>query len=232
MNPEKADLVIKIKSGMSDAHVSLTGEDGIVHHKTVSIEDLVTTLMASQTLSTGILPKNTRFFCGVPGKYQIGIETIARTRDFGLFSRSRYDVGDKQKVLRIPFPPCLFVFNVSNKRVASSRVFALKNPISTEVDCLYNFPFGNTYVESGSVCWGSAKLIVVNTPMNLISMVSVFFDSAFNGDLVGRSTWRSPKEKKIRDFWSLVNYLDGKETFPSELLYKSNIKLKQLIKGA
>jgi len=228
MNADKTDLVVKIKAGASDAHVSLN-KDGIVQHKTVSLEDLVAQLTASQKLSTGVLPRNTRFFNGTPVKYRIGLETIARTRDFGVFSRTREEVGEGKKVLRIPFPPCLFVFDVTSGQISATKVFALKHLISKKTDHLYNFPFGNVYGE-GRICWGQAKMLPIRAPMNLISMISVFFDSPFNGDLVNERTFRSPPGERIPDFWSLVNYLDGKEAFPDNLLYKSAVSLKTLMK--
>lgn len=228
MSLDNTDLVIRIKAGASDAHVSLT-KDGIAQCKTVALDDLISQLTASQKLSTGILPRNTRFFNGRPAQYRIGLETVARTRDFGVYSRAREEVGQGKKVLRIPFPPCLFVFDVTAGRVNATKVFALKNLIAKKTDGLYNFPFGNVYPE-GRVCWGSARLPQIKTPMNLISVVSVFFDSPFNGDLVNERTFKSPSGKRIPDFWSLVKYLDGKEFFPDNMLYKSHSSMSTLMK--
>jgi hypothetical protein len=228
MNIEKTDLIIKLKAGASDAYVSLAEEGGISQCKTVSVDDLIAALSASQRMSTGVLPRNTRFFSGSPVRYKIGLETIARTRDFGVYSRNRDAENRKQKVLRIPFPACLFVFDVNASKITEGKVFALKGFISKRDDTLYNFPFGNTYA-GGKVCWGSAKLPAIKTPMNLISAISVFFDSSFNGDLVGGRTWRPPPDKAISDFWTLVKYLDGKEAFPENMLYASNTKLRNVI---
>jgi hypothetical protein len=235
MNMEKTNLTIKLKAGASDAYVSLTEEGGTSQYKTVSVDDLIAALSTPQRLSTGVLPRNTRFFSGSPTRYKIGLETIARARDFGVFSRNRELENRKQDILRIPFPMCLFVFDISADKIQESKVFALSGSISKKDDTLYNFPFGNVY-HNGVVCWGgSAGLLPhIKTPMNLISAISFFLDSSFNGDLVTDRTWRSPgttRQETLSDFWSLVKYLNGKEIFPENMLVASTVKLTEIIKG-
>jgi hypothetical protein len=231
MRPKEtnSDLTIQIKAGSPDAIVSLKKENGTVEYKSVDLENLISALAATHKVNTGILPKNTRFFCGTLSRYRIGLETMPRMRDFGLFSRSVAAKGKKHRILRIPFPPCLFVFDVRTNKIRLSRVFALRGTLSRENDELCVFPFGNVYA-GGDICWGSANLPRIKTPMNLIGVISIFLDSAFNGDLYrGRTNLVYDDGSSVRGFWDLVKYLDGKETFPDRGLKTSTTKLQSLV---
>jgi len=228
MSVENSDLTIKIKSGASDAAISLIGQDGTSKHKTVSVDDLISVLTSTHKINTGILPRNTRFFSGSRSKYKIGLETIPRVRNFGVYSRSIADKGRKREIKRIPFPACLFVFDVNGEKIVRIKVFALRSFISQESDELYRFPFGNIYA-GGKVCWGSAELPKIKMPMNLISVISIFFDSSFNGDLFNGTGVRDDEGNRLGSFWELITYLDGKESFPDRVLRGSGSTLASLI---
>ena len=223
---DEKDFIIKMREGEGNAKITVV-KKGIVLHKTVDVSELIENLTKSHKISTGILPRNTRFFSGTKINYTIGMETLPRVRDFGVFSRVRAEENKKQKVMKIPFPPCLFIFSVKNGKLSHTEVHALSRKISTENEMLYYFPFGNTY-QDGKVCWGTAYPPSVKIPMNLISAVSTFFDSAFNGDLVSSYSWKQ-KGTLTSDFWSLIKFLDGKESFPQNMLNPTNKILKKVM---
>ncbi len=228
MNIEDSGLTVKIKPGASDATMSLTGKDGMTKHKTVLIDDLIAALTSAHKINTGVLPRSTRFFSGSRSKYRIGLETISRVRNFGVYSRSIADDGKKCKIKRIPFPACLFVFDINGTKIVGTKVFALRSFISQENDELCKFPFGNIYA-GGRVCWGSARLPKIKVPMDLIGVISVFLDSAFNGDLFSGTGVRDDEGNRLGSFWDLITYLDGKESFPDKMLRASSVSLRSLI---
>ncbi len=226
-----SDLTIKIPAGSAEAQVTLTNDKGIASHKTVMVDNLISNLTSSFRFSTGLLPVNTRFFSGTTTDYIIGIESPPRVRRFLQASYSRTASGKLPKELKIPFPTCLFVFEVRGGKVRQSRVFAMRTTPGREIDTVCRFPFGNTY-HDGKVCWGGNKLLPVNTPMNLVSAVAMFFDAPFNGDLFDGQTIRRSLDKEMKgtDFWSMLVYLNGKEIFPQEMLYDLKIQLSRLMR--
>jgi len=224
----KGDLVIRIPAGSSEAHVTMTNDKGIASHKTVIMDNLISSLTSSFVFSTGLLPNNTRFFSGTTSDYMIGIESPGRVRRF---LQTSYSMSGKMpKELSVPFPSCLFIFNVKGCKIIASKVYGLKGALHKETDSVCRFPFGNTYHHAG-ICWGSNKMPSISSPMSLISVIATFYDAPFNGDLYDGRTIRSPKgNDTVKDFWSALVYLNGKETFPLEMLYDMNIQLSSAMR--
>jgi len=221
-----SDLLIKIPNGSSEAKISLINEDGISQHKNITINDLISKLTASFKFSTGLLPNNTRFYSGSSTDYIIGIESPAGVRRFLKASRT----NKKPEALNIPFPNCLFIFNIKNSKIRWSKLYSLKRPAYVETDAMYRFPFGNTYSD-GRICWGNNKLKIVSSPIKLMEHIAMFYDAPFNGDLFDSETINYPtNSKNVNDFWSLLVYLDGKKIFPYEILKEMNIKLKSIMR--
>lgn len=217
-----SDLIIKIPDNSSEARITLTGRDGIKKHKSVNIDDLISTLNANNKISTGLIPNNTKFFSGTKNEYIIGIESPRRVRRF---IKANYE---KSVDLNIPFPVCLFVFNVAGNRIKKSRLYSLRGSLNSETQSLYRFPFGNTY-EDGKICWGNNSLPKINDIQNLISIIATFYDAPFNGDLFDHRTINS-NEESGSDFWSLLKFLNGKDFFPDSLLYKIRISLSSIMR--
>jgi hypothetical protein len=224
----KSELVIRIPQGSAEANVSYVDTDGISKQKLVMVSDVVSSLMSSFKFSTGLLPNNTRFFSGTKTSYTIGIETPPRIRRF---LKSSSSTGKLPGELKIPFPTCLFVFEVKGGRITDTKVFALRGLAQREVDTVCRFPFGNTY-NDGRVCWGSNKLPAIPNPLALVSIVATFFDAPFNGDLFDSSTIQRPADHKhkLMDFWAMLVYLNKKEVFPQEMLYNLKIKIGKLMR--
>jgi hypothetical protein len=225
----KADLTIRIPAGSSEAHITLTNEKGVANHKTVVMDNLISSLTSSFVFSTGLLPNNTRFFSGTMADYIIGIESPSRVRRF--LQSSYSTAGKLPNELKIPFPTCMFVFKVKGFKIVDSKVFAMKGSAYKEGDTMFRLPFGNTY-RDGRICWGSSnKLPAIANPMALVSVIAMFYDAPFNGDLYDDNTIARPHDNKnVRDFWSMLVYLNGKETFPTEMLYSIGIQLSKLMR--
>ena len=227
---QKSDLLIRIPSGSSEAQVTLTDDRGVEAHKTVVMDSLISNLTSSFKFSTGLLPNNTRFFSGTATDYIIGIESPSRVRRFLRSSYTTRSSGKLPNELKIPFPTCLFVFYVKGIKIRNTRVFSLRSPLSRSNDVMSRFPFGNTY-QDGKVCWGSAKLPSISNPMMLVSCIATFYDAPFNGDLFDRQTFNRPLDTDIAsDFWSLLAYLNGKGTFPQEMLRDLRVNLNNIMR--
>ena len=202
----------------NSANVTLV-KDGISSIKTVSIEDIISKLASNYKFSTGLIPKNTRLFSGSNDKYTIVLETEPRVRTIAV---KREGVWDN----KIPFPTCLFVFDIKEELIRSSYLFSLKNYVTSTENDLYCFPLGNVYIEDGRICWGNVVLPKITKPGDLISVINLFFDSRFNGDLADGFV----QQKNISGFMDLIEHLDGKPMFPEDLLKKRSENISAMLK--
>jgi len=229
-------LTIKLENNSQDALVIME-QNGVKTQKTISIEDLASRLASTHKLSTGILPKGTRYYSGSALNYIIGIEVASRKRMFMADFYNRRELAEakglkyKPNNIEVCFPPTLFIFNVKNLKLSDTKVFALKQTLVKEDDMLYRFPFGNTYAD-GRICWGNNKIPSIKNPFCLIEVMSLFLDSPFNGDLVDGITLKSFKfgDKQINDYWAFVKYLPDMEKFPEEALCYTNSKFNATVK--
>lgn len=222
------DMTIRLASTSSEAHVSIVGEDGTVEQKTISVDELIAQLTSSQRISTGILPRGTRFYRGHASDYFIAVELIPKKRKL-LVTKA----DNKLEGKNVPVPRCLFVARILNKCLNRSWLFALKQPFSNMNDLIFSFPFGNVY-EKGLICWGNAKIPPIKKPLDLVSVIATFFDSPFNGDL-SESNYAFisppivPDEYEVVELRTLIKYLDGMDEFPENMLYEKHIRLETLI---
>lgn len=206
-------LTIKISSDNPDVLMSID-RGGIISKKFVSIDDLTSSLVDSYKFSTGIIPKGTRFFSGTLSNYVIGIETPAITKLCNLFI-------DKEKIQKLlPIPRCLFTFRIRDNSVEESFIHALKCSIFNESDDLFKFPYGNAS-NYGSICWGDVKTDKIKSPIEVISLISHFFCSYFNGDLFNNDTVNfHTLGLKDYSFSNFITIMEGQEKFPIDALNK------------
>lgn len=226
-------MTITLNADNTDATVSIVHPNGRVTEKCISVEDLMAALAQRHTLSTGILPSNTRFFKGDPNNYTIVIEAPAKVRRFLLQSNTqRYEQGEdyQPRELMVPFPNCLFCFYVNRRRIQNTIVLSMPTRLGSETDTLNRFPFGNTY-DDGRVCWGQVRLPDITTPMSLVGVVASFFDAPFNGDLTDSDPFRVPSGVNVSNFWELVNHLEGATSFPQNMLRSAGITFRQMIRN-
>lgn len=223
MSQEKIKLNFEIPEDGRSAKVVIT-KDGISSHKTVSIEDIISKLASNYKFSTGLIPKNTRLFSGSKDKYLIAIETDSKIRTISTEKDGAWDS-------KIPFPPCLFVFDICDELIKKTYLFALKSPNVLSTDMLCHFPFGNVYTD-GHVCWGRVTLPKISKPTDLVGVINVFFDSRFNGDLMERHSYTAIQGTNISGFNSLIGYLKNKDMFPIEMLRQTGESFDAMIKKA
>lgn len=163
-----------------DAKLTLNN-NGILEEKYIDLNEFLTKLSFSQKINTGILPSGCKYFSGNQTDYVLIIETPKKIRNIKF---AHYDDDDSKSIITddVLFPKCLFGFKVNAKRLQKSLVYCVKNPIYKDDDSLYMFPFGNVY-EDGSICWGKNDNLKVENPLQLTSLVDLFFSSPFNNDL-------------------------------------------------
>lgn len=221
MQTNEQEIIIKLNNFLN-ASITIKDKDKVIN-KSVSIDSLVSSIVSDHKISTGILPRGTRFFSGTQTNYTIGIEVPRNIRYL------KY-VRDGVFEYNVPFPVCFFVFHVENFIVTATKVFSLLNPITSNNDFIYGFPFGNTYSD-GKVCWGGVNVPIINSPFELLSLIGLFLSSEYNGDLIGFHNFRSStyEEIKTRDIKSLLKFLDKKEIFPNDLLVKTEFQIKEFM---
>lgn len=204
MDLDSNEMIIRLPENSADAYVSIRNGKTI-SKKIVSIPNLISSLAKEQKISTGLLPRGARVYSGSENNYTIVIEVPAGIRP----------INYNTKNFIVPHPSYLFFFRVSNSSVVDVRIFALGGPITSLKNALYRFPFGNTYGD-GRICWGGVHLPKIENPINLISIIGMFLDSKFNGDLSGGSF----KHKECYYLEEFLVFLDKKETFPIDSLIK------------
>lgn len=218
-----AEINIKISSNNSSPVVSLKHDDGVVKHKKVSIEDLISSLSKLGGTVTGILPPNTRWYDGKPNDYSVAIEVMPKVRDFYLYEPAVASIKTdyKPKHLKVPFPPLLFFFKVKNNKVLDCKLYAQVERIIKKNTSLYYFPFGNVYSD-GRICWGSASVTdKIKETTHLIGVIDRFLNSSFNGDLISNNSYNKKYFPNCRYFWDVIYHLNGKTAFPLEALNKA-----------
>lgn len=221
------DLVIKISPNSTEATVTVE-RGGLTAQKTVSIDDLAASLSANHQINTGILPKGTRYYAGSGTNFTICVEAAPRVRNiiFDYYARrqaaviSGKDKDYNPSEISIPFPTCLFMFAVKGGKLRSSKVVTVKQTLNAMNDQVYRFPFGNTF-QDARVCWGYNDLPKFEKPMDAVSLMALFFDAPFNGDLIDTHTMVEFKDgrKHIADALALIKHIEGKEKFPEEALF-------------
>lgn len=207
-------LTIKISSDNPDVLISID-KDGIISKKNVFIDGLISSLVNSYKFSTGIIPKGTRFFSGTSSNYIIGVETPAIIKPCNLF------INKEKSQILLPIPKCLFTFNIGNSNIEGSFIHALKHSIFSKSDNLFIFPYGNSY-DYGSICWGDVKIGKINSPIEVIGLISQFFDSYFNGDLFKDDTVNfAVLGIKKYSFNNFITFMEGREKFPIDALNRN-----------
>ena len=212
------ELIIKIKNDSPSANLTIIN-NGLEKKKNISTEDLTSHLVSDYKLNTGLLPTGTRYFSGAKSNYNISIELPAKIRSMKVYSSG----SRKKEVMEIPFPVCSFNFNIQNYELRDTRIFSMKHPLQTEKDAMYCFPFGNVYGD-GRVCWGSVKLSKVSKPMELVSIITLFLGSEFNGDLANNFNTKD----KVGNFWELIAHLKDKTEFSLDFLRATNMNLNNI----
>lgn len=130
---------------------------------------------------------------------------LPKCRQVMQYEKTRYDVC---------VPSLAFLFRITQSRVNSTRIFALKDDRPTEKSLLFVYPFGNVNINSGSACWGTNLLKQIEFLKDLDEIVALFIQSECNEDhyRLGESCTLAVPLR------SLFDMLQDVERFPEELL--------------
>lgn len=228
----KGDTVIKLSESSPIVEISTYTERGI-QQKDVPLDALLE-LLKDSVYEVEIPEENFEF--GITGPYFI--KCIQNLSDRGEFKSYHLVPGKRRKFyffddeFEVPYPHLLFEFNVSNKRVVDTYVYALKASDVFEYGekhCidpganLYHFPFPNVG-STGKVCWGLNDLGDIDDFLSITLVIQQFFLAAYNTDLFSKERVNIEKVQSISDkdielqILTLINEIQHKDHFQDEFL--------------
>lgn len=200
----------------------LTDENGLTESKFVSPVVFANMIKANTfaeavTLRIGQLPAG--FIDGTisaDGSRQALIKVPGRVRIL------RYH--EESNTYEVPFPDLIFHLSADKDgRVCTKKVWAIDKKGQ-----LYGYPFGNVTVPDGNICFGNIFAntgLKVKSFMDLGIVVEHFFSSITSDDY-----WRG---SRVNNMFSrqmeLLKFLQGKETFPEELLERVDSTVADLL---
>lgn len=227
---------MSIKIEVSDSFCSVTKQesDGISTTKFVDPEELATALSRKARLDTGLLPLNTRYFSRSGSLISVLLEVRPHVRKFYTVDTTPYTAPLPGTVFKI-----IGEIKDSKINIAGTNVLVYKDPVITPDTELFNFPYGNVFINS-AICWGSIKVAPVKEIIYLGAVVETFLGSVFNGHLASQSLSAPITEPIFKDFKQVndvgtdnIGYINGvsalkwlskKEVtkFPNDWLTKSS----------
>lgn len=209
-----------------------TQENGVINSKIVDPEDIARALANQVKIDTGILPRNTRYYAKKDNGGVIVLEMPEHTR------RIEHSRVGESYIVPMPYTCFVIFYHTNNDRysdtyyVYQTFLFATMGPILDSSTVLYRFPFGNVG-SNGLVCWGTVQMPTVSSLSELSIVPELLLGSKFNGDLGAGSfmEFEHPDNPNVRIFQiaHLMRYLDGKDSFPYEILVRNGI-LKDVLK--
>lgn len=123
----------------------------------------------------------------------------------------------------LPYPSLLFYLRSVRGVLDKSLCFSLKEKTLEKVkkeSVLYAFPYGNVN-SSGSICWGSNRMVDLKGFAGLSVAIETFFSSESNMDYVRAGTSYADKKLGYAEF---LREVCKKTTFPLSQLVPSTIK--------
>lgn len=122
-------------------------------------------------------------------------------------------------VYEVPFPALLFLYEIKEGVIKSTKVYALKGDKWDANSSLYNYPFGNVDVESHEVCWGYNELPKITSLKTLDVVDSLFIDSPCNNDHYSQEDSTTLQYSNLR---GVFESLKKQAKFPEEILVQSD----------
>lgn len=136
---------------------------------------------------------------------------------------------------RVPTPWMIYVsllgFEDGLHFIRQDYLMAATGPLSVDSDILYQCPFGNVHSGDHTICWGdftSSHNSFRNLDFLERLLFPRFFGSPFNKDLDNSLKWNATYAKDNfghnggASSYELLKVINGMDTFPVELLTKSN----------
>lgn len=128
-------------------------------------------------------------------------------------------------VYLIPFPRLIFYFSFEDGAMQSACCFAAKDEELSKDTKLFHYPFSNVY-NNGKICFGRNQIPKCKTLSDVDDVVRLFYAAPSNADL-WKPHYCNGKYPALRVF---LDSLNGKETFPAELLKPFGLDVKTLEK--
>lgn len=128
-------------------------------------------------------------------------------------------------VYLIPFPRLVFYFTYENGAMRQTCCFAAKDDVLSKDTELFHYPFSNVHGD-GEICFGRNQVPKCKTLSDVDDVVRMFYTAPSNNDL-WQTGYCKDKYPALRVF---LDSLNGKETFPIELLKPFNLDVKTLEK--
>lgn len=184
-------------------------------------------LLREQTQSIEVLPLNTLATRRVGVTHHIALNFPACIRTV-CFDKRNYTVPVPNTVIITSYMAVdSNKYGYKNIRLDSPKLYVTPTPISSYDDFLYDIPFGNAYTKEGTICWGETNIPAGFTNLgSLNSFYDIYFDSGFNTDLEALLDPIGMKKYNTNNLRDLYCFLDGKATFPIELLSRTNTTLR------
>lgn len=178
---------------------------------------------------SGMLPPNTRYYSR-DGAYELVVMEIPEQVREIEFRSDAHGAGNEKGTFKVITPRLVVCLDLKNgtdgySDIFHTRIFALKETITTPQTEIFYFPFGNVDTR---VCWGTTHLPRYRTGeyQGLGGIVSIFYGTLFNGHLEGYLTPipADPSYKFRNDtvatYFQLLKFLEGKTEFPYDVLRK------------
>lgn len=211
---------ITVKISQEGIHVEMDDE-GKVIHKGLGYESLVDALVCDKIFDSGILPIFGKNYIGVKQFIEHGDTTILLLESSASLRNVEYVSSDRVLIKDVPYPGLIMGVicrkEESKYKIIDTKIYATRNPIFSEHDSLYRFPFGNVYT-NGSICWGGVGLSKIRSIKQACNLLNLFISSAMNNDLTSGNL--KNKLENLRDSGEF-NY----DTLTKVMTYKELISL-------
>ncbi len=169
------------------------------------------TAFSGENLTTGLLPRNSLFYCDNGAYVRLGIVVPAQKQTLFLKRSGR------ETKITIPLPPLLFV-----GAEHEYWIFALKSDWPTDENTsLFKAPFSNIY-DGNRICKGNVEFPVCSKG-TIEKALKLYFESYFNGDLIGG------RSRKHQSVISLYEEIENTEKYPLNDLIPTSITLKEVV---
>lgn len=191
-------MLIEIEA---DAVQLTTIKDGMRQTKTTNLRSIQEVLTKDKSIETPFLPGG----YGTKKYLRHGDQELVVLATPPHIRKVRYAYHEEglreTREYKVPLPGFLWIFQfvvrAGDKRTYNEGMaYALKNPVYTPNEMLYQFPFSNV---STGMCWGTIGRPDIGTDASLTSLPDRFLDMEFNNHL---------DNGNYRSFTGMV---DGKE---------------------
>jgi hypothetical protein len=178
-------MIIKIEA---DAIELTSVKDGMRSTKMTNLRAIQEVLTKDKSIVTPLLPGTpwgTKLYTRVNDRELIVVTTPPHVREVKYNFRD--DGTAKVQTYKIPLPGFAWFISLrvspgSDKRQYNhGMVYAIKNPIYTEQDTMYQFPFSN--VDNSWMCWGDQRNPDLGNVASLTSLPDRFLTMEFNNHL-------------------------------------------------